>query len=184
MVDDHCLLLKQYQCLSILSFWFVECPEQLQELQQSSCEFRLLQPLYVIPGLLNVVVKVWTLEWGGGGLEWGKCALPSVAELLVLLVAEDSSFMLWLYIWGAAGYIWDLLRCPDWFHSLEFLNRNTKTESSNPIYYTQIGAPATLAVLIIKTMTLIGLSNLNLTDIYLATILLMSISVSLQQLVR
>lgn len=183
MVVDHCLLLKQYQCLSILSFWFVECPEQLQELQQSSCEFRLLQPLYVIPGLLSVV-EVWTLEWGGGGVEWGKCALPSVAELLVLLVAEDSSFMLWLYIWGAAGYIWDLLRCPNWFHSLEFLNRNTKSESSNPIYYTQIGAPATLAVLIIKTMTLIGLSNLNLTDIYLATILLMSISVSLQQLVR
>lgn len=44
-----------------------------------------------------------------------------------------------------------------YFHSLEFMNRNTKSESSNPIYSTQIGAPATLAVLIIKTMALISL---------------------------
>lgn len=44
-----------------------------------------------------------------------------------------------------------------YFHSLEFLNRNTKSESSNPIYYIQIGVPSTLAVLIIKTKKLIGL---------------------------
>lgn len=53
-------------------------------------------------------------------------------------------------------------------YSLEFLNRNTKSESSNPIYYTQIGAPATLAVLIIKTMTLIGLIYQSESDRYLS----------------
>lgn len=49
----------------------VDRAKQRGELQQFSGEFRPFQlplPLYVIPGLLNIV-EVWILEGAGGGVE-------------------------------------------------------------------------------------------------------------------